>query len=538
MRTPPLAGDAGARPAPRAIRVEPIYPAAFLLCAIATLVPIWSVDYLPMVDLPQHAAGASMWMHLRDPGWGFADRVRLDLATPYVLSPLLVRALAELAGIPAALHLVVSLAVIALPLAAARLLRAADGDPWASLAAFPAAFSFSFHWGFLPYLVAAPLAVALVAAAIRSSSSPSPRRALELGLLTVLVFFAHAMALAVAACAALAVIVHRAPGWRLALLRSLPLAAPVPLMIWIARARMGDLAAASRHADEATIWVDTARRITDLPGMIFGTAPDVLRDGETSGILSVTIALALAALVLLARAPRPRDLGRLAPLALVLALYFALPHHALAVSFIYERLTVFMVPFALLALSAPARPGRRTALARAGLVLLTLACMSVWTARFRRFDAEARGFDRIVDAVPPAPRLVALPWRSYSDALPGAPYYLHFGAWIQARRGGVLGYSFAETSAQVVRYRPGAKPPMTPTLNLRPDQFTWATDGWYDYFLARSFEDTGGFLFREATEPLELAAREGPWWLYRKRARAEPDTGARAAESERDGARP
>lgn len=490
-----------------------LYPAAFLLCAAAALAPIWSVTWLPMVDLPQHLAQASIWLHLDEPAWGFAEQFRLNFGTPYLLCAALMRGLAEVTSLHVAARLVSSLIVVGGALATDRLLRASGGDPWWSLVAFPAAYNFCWHWGFLPFLVAVPLGILLVAAAYWYSEAPSPRRAGALAALSLALVPGHAIALGIALACAFVVIAGRAPSWRRAVVRALPLAAPVPLLLgWMVVSHGRE-----RETHSGVQWGLDALRAVDLPSMMLGLPPDVTREvPRTFDGVALAVLAALALLGILARARVRPGVATLGPAAFAILLYLLAPQSVFGGSFVYQRAANFVLPLLLVALSRT--EGRRAAAARAGLVIVVVACMGVWLVRYRAFDREVGRFDRVLAAMEPDRRIVTVPWRYYSAAVPGAPFYLHFGAYYQAARGGVLGASFATAYAQLVRYRPGAEPPMTPGLQWQGDAFDWSVDGWYDYFLTRADADMGPRMFREATEPIVLLAHEGPWWLYAKAA--------------------
>jgi hypothetical protein len=91
-------------------RADPFW-GCFAVCAAAAMIPIWSVKYLPMVDLPQHAAQISMWKHYDDPAFGFAEQVEFNILTPYLLAYCLARLLSTVLSVAAAWKGVISLAV-------------------------------------------------------------------------------------------------------------------------------------------------------------------------------------------------------------------------------------------------------------------------------------------------------------------------------------------------------------------------------------------------------------------------------------------
>ncbi len=108
----------------------------------------------------------------------------------------------------------------------------------------------------------------------------------------------------------------------------------------------------------------------------------------------------------------------------------------------------------------------------------------------------------------------------YGSPLFVAPVYLHWPAWYQATRGGIVDFSFADFFPQIVRYKANAPPRITETVGNDLRWFQWDVNGGanYDYFLVRSSEDIRAPLFREQSPHIELVARSGLWWLYRNTA--------------------
>src|SRR6186713_1195082 len=109
-----------------------LFVVAGLLTALLAAL-LFGFRYLPMVDLPQHAAQLSTWVHLDDPAFGFAEQFEVNWRTPYLLSYLLARPFVPLLGVLGALKLVVLLAIVANFAAYLGLARAAGQDPWLSL---------------------------------------------------------------------------------------------------------------------------------------------------------------------------------------------------------------------------------------------------------------------------------------------------------------------------------------------------------------------------------------------------------------------
>jgi hypothetical protein len=475
---------------------------AFAVCAAMALAALWIPKYLPMTDLPQHAAQVSIWQHLSDARFGFARQFELHWSSPYLVGYVLTRGLAGLFGVGVALKIVITAAVLAFPLALDRLLAAAGGDRRLAIVGFPLAFGFVFYWGFLNFLVALPLGVLFLAHAYRYADRPSVGGAVILAVSAVGLYVCHVLVMALTVACAGLVIVGRAGSFRAAALRALPLLAPVPFaIVWMARMQSGE-----ELVHIPMVWRIGWKRFVELPGTILGHRDDV---AAAIVALLFLVALALAGL-------RPRKgFASWAPGALGLAAFLIAPYRAFGTFHIYPRFAVFVVPLMLAGATPPSspQPGRR---GRILLTALAVAWLGVLTFRFHTFDADARQFDILKERMAPNRRVLALMFDPTSNGLPGAPF-LHFPAWYQAEKGGVLGFSFATFFPELARYQPGAAPQMSPGLEWFPQLFDWSIDGDYDYFVIRSAEDVGPRLFARATVPVVLETRVGAWWLYARR---------------------
>ena len=120
--------------------------------------------------------------------------------------------------------------------------------------------------------------------------------------------------------------------------------------------------------------------------------------------------------------------------------------------------------------STSTNPARIPALGIRMLILLALSLLGAWW-HLHRFDAEARGFDRILRRVPAKPRLLSLIFEPHGRVMATAPY-LHFAAHVQARKGGLIATTFARFWNIPVRRRPGPggrgrPPPGSPRCRRR-----------------------------------------------------------------------
>ena len=132
-----------------------------------------------------------------------------------------------------------------------------------------------------------------------------------------------------------------------------------------------------------------------------------------------------------------------------------------------------------------------------------------------RFDREARGFDDVIAQLPDAPRVYFLN-QDVSGSVIETYAYLHFHAYIQARRGGLISFSFPELFWNIpVRLREDAGIPVpTEESEWSGQNFYYNEVGnFYDFVLVRGPEKRPG-VDPLADSPYERIYSNPPWELY------------------------
>lgn len=486
--------------------------AGVLICSLVVSAPVFVPDLLPMVDLPQHAAQVATLVDLLTGTSDWSQLYRINWLTPYLLGYLLMALLLPVTGIVLATKLVVAAALAAMPWAARYLVRhSALPARWVWLLV-PATYGFAFHWGFLNFLVAAPIGIAVLGFALRYNEQPSRRRALALAVFMVLLFACHALtSLFIGALAGTDAALRRQTARQFAT-RLVPLFAVVPVMIWwTARTRDTE---GQVHAP--VVWDFGVERLTQLPSLVTGAGSWHL---ALFGLAIVMVPYATRQLV------PTREPRRWIPLLATLGVLLTVPDVVFGNHYTYQRFGLFVVPFLLLA-SDPRDVGplRRR---YAGAFVIAAACL--WAAitglTFHGFSQESRSFTKMLDRMEPGRRALQMVFAKQSEFSP-VPVYLHFGSWYQALRHGPVDFSFSLFSVQLVRFRPGEIPAVGYGFEWRPGVFDWQQHAGdqYDYFLIRTGVDRTETLFRGASTPPRLLARENGWWLYARETGIEEPT--------------
>lgn len=469
--------------APRRALASELFEVLFALFALSSAVPLFVARYVPIQDLPQHAAAVRVLHDFHTPAFGFERFFELHLGSTQYLA---VYALADLFAyffdVVVATKLVLAAAVVALPYSLRALLAALDRPESYALLSLPLVYNTELVLGFLNFMLGVPLMFWGLALFLRYQAAPTRRRSIALGAVALCCFLAHVVPYALLLIGALILGVRRSPA-RAALpfLPSLALGA-----VWAALSPSGRaLAALSSSASLFTAHEPFSVRLREISFWV----NDVLWGNEDERTLAVFIVvLALTFVLGLARRSRPSNLllrlAALVPLCWVA--YFVLPASFEFIWPIHARFALLGVLFLIPVL--PITPQRvRVALGAFALAMALFVNVSVARAFAASEKLEYAGLRALLQRIPYGSRTAGLVFDAGSRFVRFSPY-LHAVAWVQAERGGAVMFTFADFPASPFRFRESNRPPRVPPrwewLPARVD--TERDLGFYDYVLTRS----------------------------------------------------
>lgn len=487
------------------LRNELLFAVALLL----SVAPLWFGKHLPMVDMPQHAAQIAALREFWAGNPLFTQLFQINWFTPYLLGYVLLYGLSLVMPVAIATQVLVSAALVSIPLLTGAMLREAGADDRWKWLAIPCTYSFAFYWGFLSFLVAAPFALLFLIATIRYARAPRRRNALLIAAFSLFLFFCHVIVLGFASLVALGYVAganYRDP--KTLVLRTLPYATPVPLIaVWMMLTYQNE----ERVQSDPIVYGSVIDRAYAL--LVQPAGGDAF-----SPLLVVLVTGAIAVLPALCGSRWSRRPERWLPLALGVLVFVVSPHYVFSTAYFYQRLGVFLVPLWLLAWNPPSGESRR-------LDWLAMLMIVAWgfvnTARFAAFARETESFDKVVEAIEPGRKVASMVFDNRSPLF-AFPVYLHFPAWYQAERRGVVDFNFADFFSQMARYRKDAPQRVTEILGWYPTEFQWKANGGahYDYFIVKAPLDISNEIFKEKRSSVEFVGRSGWWWLYRNLERA------------------
>jgi hypothetical protein len=474
----------------------------WLLCLFLVL-PIWLVDYPPMVDLPGHASQIQLMHNLRSGDFLYSDLFRRYYLTVYWGGYVPVYLLSFIFGVLAALKIIITLALVGIPYFTKKIINQFGGNPAWIWLCFPVAYSSPFYWGFLNYIITVAIGLGWVYFCVKVSDSNKVgwRTQLTIALGIIVLFFGHLIA-----CGMLGLIVaiyyiflNKTFKHRVSLL--------APLLIFVPLAG-------------AFFWLQTSNN-TGIP------SPFSLDYKPERYIFSLSLLVgrhtwwsSLVGSMLLVTpfwtgGSLTCRLSRLLPFAIILLFVLLLPLQIIGTYLIYQRFFIFVVPLLLLALEY--RPETVTSLKNLLPVLIALIVMSINTLDIVEFAVEHEDYKKVIEQAEPDSRIFKIIPNSMSkEADFMLPVYDHFPSWHHLRGKGLVDFNFASFGQMPVSYKDVA---LTKTPRYG---FDWGQHHGecYDYFISRADSD----LFFSPYSGLkiygnkvDLVTHSGMWYLHKNK---------------------
>ena len=467
--------------------------------SLAWVIPLWVIDYLPMVDYPQQLAAASILRFYQDPARNLQQAYELALLRPHGLFELITAGLAWILPIESAGKVVLSLCLAGVVPAAVALCRRAGRPDWYALFALAVTYGHAFYWGFTDNLLAYPLVLA--GGALADRLFDRPRFGLREWLLlagAVLLFYAvHLQFL---------LVFVGLVGW-LALARR---PRPRQLALWLSALLPGLLLGGGvlswLHLHSSELMTGYQERLQSIPPTFLpvvekaANLPQSLFGAYAAGAQYLMAALLLVAILVLAvpfartgpeRSWRDDLLYRsrfLVPALGLLIVFFTLPEFA-GGYLVSERLLpmAFMLLVPALPLPPAGSPRRRIAvLLLAGLLTLQLGQTFLG---FLGFSAESAGLRELIEETKPGQPVAGMMFRTSALDWTSPRVLIHFPAYYQVARGGRMHFSFVQFFNSPVRYRPGRNwedGVLAEWDEWNPHRFSYPRHGrHFRYFLVR-----------------------------------------------------
>jgi len=429
---------------------------ATIVASIGVLVPLFLTPFVPLQDLPNHVALASLLAHIGDHGAVSSFHfIPQPYPVPYWVGYVIILIGAKIVSPLFGAKLFVAVALLAVPLGMIRLLGSLHRSSRLGLLAFALSWDYNMSWGFVAFNLGTGLSLVYIAWSLDNLKESRWRwiglaKALALG---VLIAFTHAHAAAIVAIAIGALSLFELPRWRHAL-RLVPFSfVPlVGLLPWILTGLSEKAGALPTSLERGAIgdWPGLGQRLGRLfeytLDFVYGPVPETVM-----AIVFVVLLVTPLALLISSRRTGPGQRRAWVLYGLAWLLYLALPaslNWPFFQLFIHERHATLIL---LMGLTLPSceLAGRFAWRLAPGLFAVALAVgVNAWLCN--AFAKHSAPFLEIIDAVPGESRVLPLLLETSVPESRRTPLN-QFSAYLIAEKGGYSPYLF-DTPNLMVRY--------------------------------------------------------------------------------------
>ncbi|PTB20226.1 hypothetical protein C9I57_14205 [Trinickia symbiotica] len=485
----------------------------------------WLAPHPPMSDLAQHAGQVALLHDLLLDQSPWTHLLRINLFTPYVLAYGLSTALSFLTSVETALKLVLTLAFYGFVASYVMLRKRLVADERLDWLCIPGFFGFAYEYGFFSYLVATPIAMLFLRAALDYAEGPSLRRGITVLLVDIAVFFSHGLLfLFVSAIGGAFLLARYRNDWRKMARVGWPYAPPLALCVaYTFLHRSVDLAPMYPFR---VIWSFQSSWMMELLVRL-GCATvypwAIIPDNWT-----VPVTLLMFAAPFFMGSRWCRNGMAYMPLAVLGILWFSVPIFAMNTAYLFHRFALFIFPFYALNFRSATdgdamREGfdRRALLTQLAVAAVCIAFLGMQGVRALRFAKESADFEAIAAEVAPGQRVLNIVFSKDSPAAENPVVYENFALWYQADRRGLVDFNAAWFPPQVVRYRLDRLPAVGPAqVAPKPlsETFDWHRhEAWlYRYFFVRHTSPIPDRFFANQDCRVVLVRTVGNWSVYEK----------------------
>lgn len=471
-----------------------------------------------MVDLPQHAGQIVLLRDILLGNSSWAEFFHINLLTPYLTAYALALPLSLFLPITVVLKLLLSIAYIAFVFMCIQIRKHVGADPrvdWLFLLSF---FGFAYNWGFFTYLVATPIGLAFILLAMKYADKPSIQRGVLVAATGTLLLVSHGLVFLFAWGVGVGLLVCAYWKAKYSSMAALPFTFLIGLCLGSYFLNISLNEPIQSYLPSGFYWGLGLSRIPKaFLYSLLANPPGI----SAVIVLPAMLAFFMTPWLLGLRMNRSNFMSWV-PLAVVLSILLFVPAFAFHTQFIYQRFSLFLIPaYAwLFTCQAAPRPVAKPVWVH-GLVvpMLIVSCwsmLSLHSLRAWRFGQEAADFDRIMTAVQPKSRALALVYDRDSKGAGNVKIYTQYPAWYQAEQSGLVDFNFGWMPSLLVRYRMDHLPGVLPGFEWNPESFDWNKNRGdnYKYFFVRSGNSMPADVFKGASCRPKLISHSGSWQVY------------------------
>lgn len=477
----------------------------FCLLVLLSVGIILSGSYLPMVDLPQHAAqvatlndalkGESPWSHIFD----------LNFTTPYLLGYFSWLLISQFFEIVLASRILVSFIFLLFVFSMIKLknqLGASWLVPWIAIPSF---FGFCYEWGFVTYLLSISVGILFFIENIKWSNKPNIKDVLFILIFGVLLFYSHILSFLFFCLLSFVFILFNLSNKR-DVFKIIPVYGLFFLFL-LSYVYLGDELGSQYGYGVDVMYHTIDEKIINL--MVF---PWSILDKSV-----IYFSIILLIIPFFMGYFFSKDLKRIIPVFIFLLVWFTLPHFINKTYFIYERYSILFFVFYYLVFDLR-KDYFYCKYIKILFIFLVFYLMIEDYKNIFLAKKEAADFEKIIEVLPIEKRVLGLIFEPMSKSVSIPFTYVHFASWYQAQKHGWSDFNFAWFHPQIVRYKPLQTPEVKPGFEWTPQYVQYLNSCHeYDILIIRAYDASVRQLVENgACRKYTLSVHHGSWLIFEK----------------------
>lgn len=427
---------------------------------------LWIPEYLPMIDLPQHAAQVSLFVELIKGQSSFSDIVEINYLTPYWIGYGPLALLTCFFDISVAVKLFASIVLVAFYSSVRQFFESINTPPQLAILTLPSFFGFSFEWGFLTFIAAVPVGFFYLSYVIKNSTRADGFLfLLKLFFFGFLLFFSHALVFVFFVAAGFLYQITRKAECKD--MTIFPFVFPYVFFFLLLLAfvlRADPLLGMFSYGDGFFNYSSGNNRIIQILTFPWTMVTEARIFAFSAILMSIPFLFGCTL---------SKDVAKYVLFLLFVVVWFSLPHSFNKVFFIYERYSILAVVLYFSVFEEVAGKNEGFLATARGYVFPVLAILLMYKPLLDLylFKHESKEFEIFIEGLDSNKRVLSLVFDKESYSLSNPFVYLHFPLWYQAEKQGFVDFNFAWFSPQVVRFNVDMAPEVRPSFEWLPHEF-------------------------------------------------------------------
>lgn len=476
----------------------------FLVVMALTVLVIINGSYLPMVDLPQHAAQVSaLDLMIKDES-PWANLIELNFKTPYLVGYFSWLILYQFFDIVFSSRILVSSIFIFFIFSFNSLRKELGASPIVTWIAVPSFFGFSYEWGFITFLLAVAIGNFFFLYNIKWAENRKPKNAIIVTILGLVLFFSHILSFlffCLLSFIYFCVVLKRIKIFFYFLPSYFFFASLIVFYL-----NQKDSLVGKYDYGINIKFHNLAERIDNLLTYPWGMAGDY-----------TVISLLLLILPFMMGFKFSKIINRYVPIFVFALTWLLLPHFFNNTYFIYERYSILFFGFYYI-IFEPRENFKYQKIFTFFLLIPVLFFLSQDYKSILIAKKENQDFEKLIEILPGKKRVLGLIFEPTSLTI-GIPFtYVHFGSWYQAQKAGWSDFNFAWFHPQVVRYIPSMVPEVRPGFEWMPMSLIQLENcKQYDLLVVRAYDlSFTKVILSSQCKDYKLIEQRGVWFVLSK----------------------